>query len=132
MFTEDSIMTYEDFNYIEEKIVTLRTTLISIGYSIEIYTAKNWTENDFLIYTYLNNIEDGINNLAEGYFRPYGWQNKKIWTKGMSFSYIDVNRWITNLNLIEYELNTNPNRTIWNGISFDNWDSYDTGLEWEE
>lgn len=132
MFNEDSIMTYEDFNYIEQKIVTLRTTLISIGYSIEIYTVKNWTENDFLIYTYLNNIEDGINNLAEGYFKPYGWQNKKIWTKGMSFSYKDVNRWIENLNLIENELNTKPNRTIWNGKSFENWDSYDTGLEWEE
>lgn len=132
MFTEDSIMTYEDFNYIEEKIVTLRTTLISVGYSIEIYTAKNWTQNDFLIYTYLNNIEDGINNLAVGYFKPYGWQNKKIWTKGMAFSYRDVNRWIENLNLIEHELSTNPNRTIWNGQSFENWNSYDTGLEWEE
>ena len=118
MFNEDSIMTYEDFNYIEEKIVTLRTTLINIGYSIEIYTDKNWTENDFLIYTYLNNIEDGINNLAEGYFKPYGWQNKKIWTKGMSFSYRDVNRWITNLNLIEERLNNEsstllPNDTLY-------------------
>lgn len=112
MFNEDSIMTYDDFNYIEQKIVTLRTTLISIGYSIEIYTAKNWTENDFLIYTYLINIEDGINNLAEGYFRPYGWQNKKIWTKGMSFSYRDVNRWITNLNLIEERLNNESSQLL--------------------
>lgn len=112
MFNEDSIMTYEDFNYIEQKIVTLRTTLISIGYSIEIYTAKNWNDNDFLIYTYLNNIENGINNLAEGYFKPYGWQNKKIWTKGMSFSYRDVNRWITNLNLIEERLNNESSQLL--------------------
>lgn len=112
MFNEDSIMTYEDFNYIEQKIVTLRTTLVNIGYSIEIYTAKNWNDNDFLIYTYLNNIEDGINNLAEGYFKPYGWQNKKIWTKGMSFSYIDVNRWITNLNLIEERLNDESSQLL--------------------
>lgn len=112
MYTQDDIMTYEDFNYIEEKIVTLRTTLVNIGYSIEIYTAKNWTENDFLIYTYLNNIENGINNLAEGYFRPYGWQNKKIWTKGMAFSYIDVNRWIENLNLIEERLNNESSQLL--------------------
>lgn len=25
-----------------------------------------------------------------------------------------------------------PQSTLWNGQSFENWDSYDTGLEWEE
>ena len=105
MFNEDSIMNHEDFNNIEQKIVTLNTTLTNIGYSIESYTSKDWNINDFLIYTYLNNIEDGINNLGKGYFKPYGWQNKKTWTKGMSFSYRDVNRWINNLNLIEERLN---------------------------
>lgn len=132
MFNEDSIMTYENFNSVESKISELNSRLTTLGYTVDAYTPKIWIKKDFLIYTYLNNIETGIQALAEGYFKPYGWQGKKTWTKGMSFSYKDVNRWLNNLNLIEYELNTNPNRTIWNGISFDNWDSYDTGLEWEE
>ena len=105
MFNEDSIMTYEDFNTIEQKILSLRTRIVNLGYSVNTYTAKTWVKKDFLIYTYLENIENGIKNLGKGYFRPYGWQNKKTWTKGMSFSYKDVNRWWNNLNLIEERLN---------------------------
>lgn len=104
MFTEDSIMTYEDFNTIEQRINTLRSRIISYGYSVNEYTPKTWAKKDFLLYTYLNNVEEGIKALGKGYFRPYGWQNTKIWDKGMSFSYRDVNRWITNLNLIEERL----------------------------
>ena len=105
MFNEDSIMTYNDFNTIEQKIVTLRTQIVNLGITVESYTAKNWLSKDFLLYTYLNNIENGIQALAEGYYKPYGWRNKKTWDKGMSFSYMDVNRWIDNLNLIEIEIN---------------------------
>ena len=112
MFNEDSIMTYNDFNTIEQKIVTLRTQIVNLGFTVESYTAKNWLSKDFLLYTYLNNIEIGIENLGKGYFKPYGWQNKKTWTKGMSFSYRDVNRWITNLNLIEERLNNESSQLL--------------------
>lgn len=104
MFTEDSIMTYEDFNDIEQKIVELRTRIINYGYSVDTYTPKTWVKKDFLLYTYLNNIEEGIKALGKGYFRPYGWQRTKEWSKGMGFSYKDVNRWIVDLDLIEERL----------------------------
>lgn len=104
MFNEDSIMTYSDFNYIENKISTLRTRIVNLGYNVNTYTDKTWVKKDFLLYTYLNNIENGIENLGKGYFKPYGWQNTKIWNKGMSFSYKDVNRWLNNLSIIEERL----------------------------
>lgn len=104
MFNEDSIMTYSDFNYIENKISTLRTRIVNLGYNVNTYTSKTWIKKDFLLYTYLNNIENGIENLGKGYFKPYGWQNTKTWNKGMSFSYKDVNRWLNNLNIIEERL----------------------------
>ena len=132
MFTEDDIMTYEDFNMIESKISELNNELTTLGYTIDTYTPKTWVKKDFLLYTYLNNIENGIDALAEGYYKPYGWREIKQWDKGMSFSYIDVNRWLINLDLLEKEITNNPERTIWNGQSFENWNSYDTGLEWEE
>ena len=104
MFTEDDIMTYENFNTIEQRILTLRNRIANLGYSIDTYTPKTWNNRDYLLYTYLNNIENGIKALGKGYYRPYGWQEPKTWTGGMGFSYRDVNRWITNLNLIEERL----------------------------
>lgn len=114
MYNEDSIMNYADFNYIENKIVSLRNRIINLGYSVEIYNSKIWVKKDFLLYTYLNNIENGIENLGLGYYKPNGWQNKKIWTKGMGFSYKDVNRWLNNLNLIEEELNNHTENLKFN------------------
>lgn len=72
---------------------------------IPVYKKKTWIKKDFLLYSYLNNIEEGIENLGKYYFRPYGWQKAKEWSKGMGFSYKDVNRWINDLNLIEERLN---------------------------
>ena len=112
MFNEDSIMTYEDFNEIEQKIVTLRLRIIELGYSVDTYTSKTWAKNDFLIFKYLNNIENGLEKLGKGYFRPYGWQDKKKWTKAMSFSYKDVNRWWNNLNLIEERLDNESSELL--------------------
>lgn len=121
MYTEDSIMTYEDFNAIESKINELNSRITTLGYTVDTYTPKTWVKKDFLIYTYLNNIENGIENLGKGYFRPFGWQNKKIWTKGMSFSYKDVNRWWNNLNLIQNEIiQHTENLKFNNNIYFDN------------
>lgn len=73
------------------------------------YTKKTWVATDYLLYTYLNNIEDGLKNIGKVYFRPKGWQETKTWAGGMSFSYRDVNRWINNLNLIIDRLNTESN-----------------------
>lgn len=112
MYTQDDIMTYEDFNSVESKISELNSRLTTLGYTVDAYTPKIWVKKDFLIYTYLNNIENGIENLGKGYFRPYGWRKKKTWDKGMSFSYMDVNRWIIDLNLIEERLNNESSQLL--------------------
>ena len=109
MFTEDNIMQYSDFNEIEQRIVDIRTRIVNLGYSVDTYTPKTWDTRDYLLYTYLNNIENGIKALGKGYFKPYGWQDTKAWIGGMSFSYRDVNRWITDLNLLEERLNNESN-----------------------
>lgn len=121
MYNEDSIMTYNDFNAIEQRITSLRYRIVNLGYNVNIYTFKTWVKKDFLLYTYLNNIENGIENLGIGYYKPNGWQNKKVWTKGMSFSYKDVNRWLNNLDLIEAELNNHTeNLKFNNNVYFNN------------
>lgn len=132
MYTQDDIMTYEDFNNIESKIVELNNRLTTLGYTVNTYTPKTWVKKDFLMYTYLNNIEQGIQALANGFYKPYGWRETKTWEPRQSFSYMDVNRWIIDLQLLQEAIETNPQITVWNGQSFENWNSYDTQLEWEE
>lgn len=104
MYTSDDILTYQELNSIEQRIKTLRTRIVNLGYSVTAYTPKTWVKKDFLLYTYLQNIENGIKYLGKGYYRPSGWQETKTWDKGMSFNYRDVNRWITDLDLIEQAL----------------------------
>lgn len=76
---------------------------------IPTYEVKTWEVKDYLLYTYLNNIETGIKNIGKYYYRPYGWQDTKTWTGGMSFSYRDLNRWINNLNIVIERLNNESN-----------------------
>ena len=132
MYTEDSIMTYEDFNTIEQQINNIRTILVQNGYTVATYTPKTWVKKDFLLYTYLNNIENGIKALCDGFYKPYGWRETKTWSARQSFSYMDVNRWIIDLNLLQKEIEKNPYITTWNGQSFVDWNSYISDLEWEE
>ena len=109
MFTQDDIMTYEDFNTIEQRIATTTTNLINLGYSLTSYTPKTWVKKDFLLNTYLNNIESGIRKIGQAYFKPYGWQKTRQWLGGFSFSYKDVNRWITDLDLIDERIQQESN-----------------------
>lgn len=105
MYTEDEIITHFDFNAVENQIRRLRNQISLDGYDIPLYVRHSWVRKDFLLYTYLNNIEDGIESLRNAYYEPKGWAKKKIWTANMPFSYLDINRWLNNLNLMEEELN---------------------------
>lgn len=106
-FTEDDILDASILNTIESKIYEVRNKIYSIGFTgIPSYSNKTWAYTDYLIYSYLNNIEDGIKNIGKYYYRPYGWQDTKTWKAKESFSYKDVNRWINDLNLVIDRLNT--------------------------
>ena len=94
MYTEDDIITYSNFNEVENKIRTIRNRLSLDGYDIPLYVRHIWSKKDFLLYTYLNNIEQGIKMLRDTYYEPVGWKKEKTWSANMPFSYLDINRWI--------------------------------------
>lgn len=104
-FYEEDILETIQINQIENKIAEV-TTRLSNTTSIPSYTAKIWTKTDYLLITYLNNIETGIKNIGKYYYKPYGWSKTKTWQAKQSFSYKDVNRWVNNLNLVIDRLNT--------------------------
>lgn len=112
-YAEEDIATSADFDLIEMKIYDIRNAIYDLGFTnIPAYTMKSWNNNDYLLYTYLNNIEIGLKNIGKYYYRPYGWQDTKIWTPNQGFSYRDLNRWITNLNLIEERLNNESSQLL--------------------
>lgn len=105
-FYETDVLASGTINMIENKIYEVTNKIHDYNASIPSYTTKVWLKSDYLLYTYLNKIETGIENIGKYYYRPYGWQKTKTWTAKQSFSYKDVNRWVTNLDLIIDRLNT--------------------------
>lgn len=89
------------------------------------YVKKDWVENEFPYMQDIDNIEQGIKNIGDYFTKPLGWIETKDWLGTISiynrynygvdtkpFSYQDINRWITDLNLIEQE--DMENVTLWN------------------
>lgn len=105
-FYETDILTYDTLNTIENKIYEVVNEVSNYNANIPSYTKKTWVSTDYLLYTYIDNIETGIKNIGKYYFRPYGWQKTKTWSAKQSFSYKDLNRWVNNLNIVIERLNT--------------------------
>lgn len=108
------------------------------------YEKHMWSDNETLSMQKIDNIENGIKNIGDYYYKPYGWLNSKEWlgTSDMNLgiikngiaikniSYQDLNRWVNNLNLINFD--NLDKMTIWNSsISEIEWNKYND-VEWEE
>ncbi len=107
------------------------------------YEKHTWAENEVLSMQKIDNIENGIKNIGYYYYQPKGWLSNREWlgvgqlgkgdNNGMNvknISYQDLNRWVTDLNLINFD-NLND-ITIWNtNISQINWNE-NNDVEWED
>lgn len=136
MYNDTQYLNYNDLNNIEEKILELNNKLKEYNPSTPEFFSKQWQLNDFPYIQEIDRIEKGIENLGEYWYKPDNWQESKIWLTGnetsqviKSFSYLDINRWINNLNLIEKVIGDNS--TIWNIQSYINWDG-SSNLEWSD
>lgn len=89
------------------------------------YEKKTWVLNEIPYMQDIDRIEQGIKNLGDYFTKPKDWITTKDWIKtntiddrsdygvgSKGFSYIDINRWIHNLNLIDEK--DMDNITIWN------------------
>lgn len=136
MYRDTDYLNYTDLNSIEERIKELTTKLQIYNPSTPNFSLKEWYVNDFPYIQEIDRIERGINNLQKYWYKPNGWQECKIWLTGKetsqiikSFSYLDINRWINNLNLMDKAIGDNT--TIWNVQSYINWNE-SSNLEWSD
>lgn len=106
------------------------------------YVKHTWIDNEFLSMQKIDNIEQGIKNIGEYYYKPQGWLNSREWlkickttdfdnnTNIQNISYMDLNRWSTDLSLINFD-NLNE-MTIWNSIVSEiDW-NMENDTDWEE
>lgn len=98
------------------------------------YVKKEWSQNEIPFMQDIDRIEQGIKNLGDYCTKPIGWVTPRVWlgtnsvdnrsdynVSSKGFSYQDINRWITDLNLIDNVdmergtfWNTNKTEYIWN------------------
>ena len=106
------------------------------------YHKNFWVVNEFLTMKKMDNIERGVNFLGKYYYKPNGWIQGEDWLKLNSLkdmsddknmrniSYIDLNRWVNNINLINFD--NLENMTIWN-TTFTQFDwNENSNEEWED
>ena len=113
-------------------------------YKLLAYIKKTWVDNEFPYMQYIDNIEEGINDVAEIFYAPIGFDYKpwilkgnisnytSIETNGLSQKTIsedDFVRWNKNIDLLEKAFNDIIN--IWNLISYINWNE-ESQFEWED
>lgn len=113
-------------------------------YKLLAYTKKTWVDNEFPYMQYIDNIEEGINDVAETFYAPIGFDYKpwilkgnisnynSVETNGLSQKTIsedDFVRWNKNIDLLEKAFDDIIN--IWNLISYINWNE-ESQFEWED
>ena len=136
MYNETMYLSYNDLNMIENRILTLTNKLKQLNPSTPTFSSKTWQINDFPYIQEIDRIERGINNLKEYWYQPDGWIECKVWLDGTetgqvikSFSYIDINRWIVDLDLMEVALDEEV--TLWNIQSYIYWNQ-ESNVDWRE
>ena len=136
MYNETMYLNYTDLNQIENKILTLTNKLKQYNPSTPTFYSKNWTINEFPYIQEIDRIERGINTLKDYWYKPDNWIDCKIWLNGdeteqviKSFSYIDINRWIVDLDLMEVALDEEV--TLWNIQSYIYWNQ-ESEENWRE
>ncbi len=67
------------------------------------YIKKAWESNELVYVDDIKHIEDSIEYLGSFFNYPSNWQISKKWNLAgnNNISYVDLNRWINNLNAIE-------------------------------
>lgn len=112
-------------------------------YIIPNYVKHTYNQNDVLTMKEIDNIENGIKNIVYYYYKPNGYIGNREWLGTANFdtdniygvgtqniSYQDLNRWVSNLSLIDFD--DLDNMTIWNSnISEIDWNEQNN-TEWEE
>lgn len=94
MYTENDYLNYTDLNSVETKIKELYTY-----YNLS-YTPKTWQINEYMFIDDVKRIENAIDKMGNYFNYPQGYIETKKWGAYGTISYIDINRWLHNIDLL--------------------------------
>lgn len=100
-WTSDDYYNFQDLNRVEKNIQIVANYLKSIDYEIpleDIVTNRDMMSIDFV--SSINRIERNLDSIRKNMIIPPGYEEMKIWTNNMGFSYEDANRYEKNLELL--------------------------------
>lgn len=91
----------EDYNRVESNTLLLSDYFISLGYIFNLNAfISDRTVDSYDLYTSINRLEDNLDAIRLGLVTPPDYQDKKVWSESIPFTYADAIRWETNLNLL--------------------------------
>ena len=98
MYDSQDYLTHTLLNDVEDRIVNLYDKFSD--YVTETYTPKTWSLNEYVFINDIKHIEDGIEYIGSLLEYPAGWEQSRQWGSFGRISYIDVNRWLKNIDLL--------------------------------
>ena len=98
MYDRQDYLTHTLLNDVEDRIVNLYDKFSD--YVTETYTPKTWSLNEYVFINDIKHIEDGIEYIGSLLEYPAGWEQSRQWGSFGRISYIDVNRWLKNIDLL--------------------------------
>ena len=124
-WTKDDYYNADDLNRVEANTQFIKQYLESIYYIVpaeSFVVDRTLSYLDFL--SSINRIEENINIIKNSFLTPPGWQNKKTWTLGKGFSYLDANRLENNLDILYKWAVIAKKNLIYSG-------TFSCGTDWE-
>lgn len=124
-WTSEDYYNAEDLNRVEANTQFVAEYIKGMQYNIPEIAIR--TDRDMLAIDFIdsiNRVEDNLDIVRKKFITPMGYENKKVWKLGKTFSYLDANRLERNLlRLYELALIVEDN-LIYCG-------TFSTGTEWE-
>lgn len=147
----------DDFNYIRYRLPKKMGTVTQVNnndlfypcikivdneYMMLEYSKKTWVDNEIPYLQYIDNIEEGINNVAKMLYEPVDYEYKAWTTTGhygiesndyglaqKPINSKNFERWNKNFELLKDAINSINN--IWNVVSLINWNT-ENDWKWED
>lgn len=102
MYDDSDYLTADVLNYIKGRVEEVYEFYSAYLEQESVPTLKTWVQNELVYVDDINGIEESIDYIGSLFGYPTGWTTSRKWnlTGENNISYVDLNRWIKNIDLL--------------------------------